>query len=445
MKTGYRMKTTSRRDYLQRIYPRYRAARSSEKGHILDEFCANCGYHRKYAIRLLNGAPPENKPVRRRRRRRRVSYGAQVISILEAVWEAADYPWSLRLKALLPQWMPWIRRHFHLTAEIEEQLLRISPRAIDYRLRSRKRVLRKRIYGSTKPGTLLKQQIPVKTDRWDVQVPGFTEIDLVSHSGAWAGGDCCHSLNLTDIYSTWVETRAVLGKGQEGVRQALEEIGQALPFPLRGIDSDNGSEFINAHLYGYCRSRAIQFTRGRPYKKDDNAHIEQKNWTHVRRLLGYARYDSQRALQAINDLYANELHRFRNLFLPSVKLVRKLRVGSRTRRIYGKPQTPFERVCASPASDPERIAALKRQQQELDPFTLSRAIQTKLEHIFQLSQELAVRAKPKTAILENGSERRIPKAKKKTMPKAERRREKRAKTTARQSMKKPRQIASCVS
>jgi hypothetical protein len=445
MKTGYRMKTSSRRDYLQRIYPRYRDARSSEKGHILDEFCANCGYHRKYAIRLLNGAPPESKPVRRRRRRRRVSYGAQVISILEAVWEAADYPWSLRLKALLPQWMPWIRRHFRLRAEIEEQLLHISSRAIDYRLRGRKRVLRKRIYGRTKPGTLLKQQIPVKTDRWDVQVPGFTEIDLVSHSGASAGGDCCHSLNLTDIYSTWVETRAVLGKGQEGVRQALEDIGQALPFPLRGIDSDNGSEFINAHLYGYCRSRAIQFTRGRPYKKDDNAHIEQKNWTHVRRLLGYARYDSRRALEAINDLYANELRLFRNLFLPSVKLVRKVRVGSRTRRIYEKPQTPFERVCASPASDPERIAALKRQQQELDPFKLSRAIQTKLQHIFQLSQELAVRGKPPTAILHNGRERRIPKAKNKTMDKAERKSREQGKMTARQSKKKPRRIASYVS
>jgi len=445
MKTGYRMKTTSRRDYLQRIYQRYRDARNSEKGRILDEFCANCGYHRKYAIRLLNGAPPESKPVRRPRRGRRVSYGAQVISILEAVWEAADYPWSLRLKALLPQWMPWIRRHFRLTAKIEEQLLRISPRAIDYRLRSRKRVLRKRIYGSTKPGTLLKQQIPVKTDRWDVQAPGFTEIDLVSHSGASAGGDCCHSLNLTDIYSTWVETRAVLGKGQEGVRQALEEIGQTLPFPLRGIDSDNGSEFINAHLYGYCRSRAIQFTRGRPYKKDDNAHIEQKNWTHVRRLLGYARYDSRRALQAINDLYTHELPLFRNLFLPSVKLVRKVRVGSRTRRIYGKPLTPFERVCASPACDPERIATLQRQQQELDPFELSSAIQAKLEHIFQLSQELAGRRKPQTATLQDGSERPLPKAKKKTKRKAERSPEKRRKMSAPQSKKKPRRAASYVS
>src|ERR1700730_9644075 len=393
MKTGY-LKTSSRRYYLQRIYQRYRDARHSEKGRILDDFCANCGYHRKYAIRLLNGAPPESKPVRRPRRGRRVSYGAQVISILEAVWEAADYPWSLRLKALLPQWMPWIRRYFRLTAKIEEQLLRISPRAIDYRLRARKRVLRKRIYGSTKPGTLLKQQIPVKTDRWDVQVPGFTEIDLVSHSGASAAGDCCHSLNLTDIHSTWVETRAVLGKGQEGVRQALEEIRQALPFALRGIDSDNGSEFINAHLYGYCRSRAIQFTRGRPYKKDDNAHIEQKNWTHVRRLLGYAPYDSQRALEAINDLYANELRLFRNLFLPSVKLVRKVRIGSRTRRIYGVPQTPLERVCASPASDPERIGELQRQQQQLDPFQLSRTIQTKLEGIFRLSVEAPANSLP---------------------------------------------------
>jgi hypothetical protein len=412
MKTGYRMKTTSRKDYLQGIYQRYRRAARSKKRHILDEFCANCGYHRKYAIRLLNGPPPEAKSVRRARRPRSVSYGARVISILQAVWESADYPWSVRLKALLPQWMPWIRRHFRLTPKIEEQLLSISARAIDYRLGARKRVLRKRIYGRTKPGTLLKQQIPVKTDRWDVQVAGFTEIDLVSHSGVSAGGDCCHSLNLTDIHSTWVETRAVLGKGQEGVRQALEEIRQALPFPLRGIDSDNGSEFINAHLYGYCRSRAIQFTRGRPYKKDDNAHIEQKNWTHVRRLLGYARYDSRPALEAINDLYSKELRLFRNLFLPSVKLVRKVRIGSRTRRIYGAPLTPFDRVCASPACDPERISELKRQQQQLDPFELSRTIQTKLEHIFQLSRELAVRATTSTPILQKGSAMDIPRKKK---------------------------------
>ena len=388
METGYRMKTPREGITCKRSINVIVGLGRSKSSTFWTSSAPNCGYHRKYAVRLLNGAPPETKPERVQRRRRKVSYGAQVISILQAVWEAADYPWSLRLKALLPQWMPWIRRHFRPRPEIEEQLLRISPRAIDYRLQSRKHVLRKRIYGGTKPGTLLKQHIPVKTDRWDVQVPGFTEIDLVSHAGASAEGDCCHSLNLVDIYSTWVETRAVLGKGREGVRQALEEIRQVLPFPLRGIDSDNGTEFINAHLYAYCRTRAIQFTRGRPYKKDDNAHIEQKNWTHVRRLLGYVRYDSEVAVKAIHDLYANEVRLFRNLFLPSVRLER---VGSRTRRIYGPPQTPFERVCASPACDPERIAELKRQQQELDPFQLSREIQAKLERIFQLSQELALR------------------------------------------------------
>jgi hypothetical protein len=185
--------------------------------------------------------------------------------------------------------MPWIRRRFRLTAELEGQLLSISPRSMDYRLAAHKRAQRRHLYGRTKPGTLLKHHIPVKTDRWDVQTPGFTEIDLVSHSGDSASGECCHSLNLTDLHTTWTETRAVLGKSQQAVQQALEEMRQALPFPLLGIDSDNGSEFINHHLYRYCRSEQMQFTRGRPYKKDDNAHIEQKNWTPVRRLLGYLR------------------------------------------------------------------------------------------------------------------------------------------------------------
>lgn len=182
-------------------------------------------------------------------------------------------------------------------------------------------------------------------------MPGFTEIDLVSHSGNCAEGEFLHSLNLIDIHTTWVETRAVMGRGQAGVQQALEEMRLALPFALQGIDSDNGSEFINAHLYRYCRGHEIQFTRGRPYKKDDNAHVEQKNWTHVRKLMGYVRYDSPEALAAMNDLYGHVLRLFQNLFLPSVKLVRKQRVASRLRRVYDRPQTPLERVLASPEAD----------------------------------------------------------------------------------------------
>ncbi|MGH9448336.1 MAG: integrase, partial [Terriglobia bacterium] len=277
---------------------------------------------------------------------------------------------------------------FHLTSELERQLLQISPRSIDYRLRPEKRKLRRRIYGRTKPGTLLKHHIPLKTDHWDVKVPGFTEIDLVSHSGNSASGEFCYSLNVTDIHTGWTETRAVLGKSQEAVRAALEAVREALPFALRGIDSDNGSEFINSHLFRYCDARAIQFTRGRPYKKDDNAHIEQKNWTHVRRRLGYVRYDTEAAREAINDLYRHELLLFQNLFMPSVKLARKERVGSRLRRHYEAAATPFQRVSASPVADPERVAELRRQRATLDPFQLSATIRSKLERIFQLSTEV---------------------------------------------------------
>ena len=216
----------------------------------------------------------------------------------------------MRLKALLPLWLPWARRRFPLSATVCQQLRAISPRQIDRRLAATKRQLTTRRYGRTKPGTLLKHHIPLKTDHWDVTMPGFTELDLVAHAGHRADGEFAHSLNVTDIHTTWVETRAVLGRGEGRVQAALEEIRQALPFRLRGIDSDNGSEFINNHLYRYCQAQEIQFTRGRPYKKDDNAHIEQKNWTHVRKLVGTERYDTPTAVAAMNALYQGELGLF---------------------------------------------------------------------------------------------------------------------------------------
>ena len=386
MDTGNRMSRASRRDYLRRIYPRYQKASRPEKERILDEFCVNCTYHRKHAIRLLNRPLPAAQGAPRRRVRGR-TYGSRVIAILKVIWAAADYPWSVRLKALLPEWMPWVRRRFGLSTEIEQQLLRISARSIDYRLRDEKRKQRRQLYGRTKPGTLLKHHIPLKTDHWDVEMPGFSEIDLVSHSGNSAAGDFCYSLNLTDIHTGWTETQAVLGKSQPAVVEALEMIRQALPFRLRGIDSDNGSEFINDHLYRYCQAQGIQFTRGRPYKKDDNAHIEQKNWTHVRRLLGYMRYDSAEARETINHLYRNELRWFQNLFLPSVKLARKERVGSRLRRHYEAPQTPLQRLVASGAADPVRLAELQQRRDRLDPFQLSATIEGQLKKIFALSRE----------------------------------------------------------
>jgi hypothetical protein len=256
---------------------------------------------------------------------------------------------------------------------------------MDRRLAPHRRQLTKRLYGRTKPGTLLKHHIPLKSNRWDVATPGFTEIDLVAHCGSLGDGEFVHSLNLTDIHTTWVETAAVLGKSQAAVQAALEELRQALPFRLQGIDSDNGSEFINQHLWDYCQAQEIQFTRGRPYKKDDNAHIEQKNWTHVRKLLGYVRYDSPRAQAAIHALYRHDLRLFQNLFLPSVKLIGKERVGARVRRRYDAPRTPLDRLFACPGMDPEVMAALRRQRARLDPFALARAITEQLERIYALA------------------------------------------------------------
>ncbi len=387
------MSRRSRWEYFKAVYARYQQAERQSKHVILNEFCLNTGYHRKYAIRLLNGPPPER--VRQPERRRRGStYGPAVVSLLAAVWEAAGYPWSVRLKALLPLWMPWVRKRFRLSSELERQLTRISPRQIDRRLRTRKQRFRRRIYGRTKPGTLLKHHIPIKTDHWDVKVPGFTEVDLVSHSGNSASGEFAHSLNVTDIHTAWTETRAIRGRGRAAVIQAFNEIETALPFRLLGIDSDNGSEFLNWHLGAWCAQRDVQFTRGRPYKKDDNAHVEQKNWTHVRKLLGWDRYDTPQALEAINDLYRNQLRLWLNLYLPSVKLLKKVRVGSKLRRVYDPPQTPLERVASAPGADPERMAELDRLREQIDPFELAHTIDRKLERIHALAHR---RLSPKAA------------------------------------------------
>jgi hypothetical protein len=363
---------------------RYDGARKEARGQLLDEMEEVTGYHRKALIRRMHASAPRRGPRPTRRRGRPRRYGPTVVGALRLIWTAAGYPWSVRLKALLPDWLPHARRHLTLSTDTEGKLRTMSPRQMDRCLAKDRRTLHRRLYGRTKPGRLLKHQIPLRTDRWDVSDPGFTEIDLVSHSGDSAAGEFAHSLNVVDILSAWVETRAVLGKSQVRVQEGLETIRQALPFALGGIDSDNGSEFINAHLKRYCRTMAIQFTRGRPYKKDDNAHIEQKNWTHVRKLVGYERYDTGGAVDALNALYA-EVRLLQNLFLPSVKLITRERVGSRMRRRYDAPQTPLQRLLVSGKGDAAQIAALVRQRQRIDPFALAARIDRQLEHVYRLA------------------------------------------------------------
>lgn len=376
------MSPGSRRELLVSVYVPYRKANRREKALILNSFCAATGYHRKYAIHLL-AHPPEPKP--RRRRGHPPRYGPQVLRILSKIWEAAGYPWSVRLKALVPLWLPWLRQRLKISPELEQQLLAMSPRTMDRRLQPLKQRLGRRLYGRTKPGSLLKHQIPVQTSSWAEARPGFTEIDLVSHSGNAASGEFLHSLNVTDLATTWVETRAVRGKGQSGIVLALTDIAQALPFSLQGVDSDNGSEFINQHLVRFCQQRDIQFTRSRPYKKDDNAHVEQKNWTHVRKLLGWDRYDSPSALEALNDLYRNELRLMMNLYQPTVKLENKVRVGSRLQRRYSPAQTPLDRLLTHTEVDLQQAEQLRKLRETLDPFELSKAIERKLQRIYQLA------------------------------------------------------------
>ena len=372
----------ARQEYLTQMQDRYARASRREKGRMLTEAVTVTGFHRKAIIRAWQR--PAARRARGPRPGRPTRYGPVVVRALRAVWEAAGYPWSLRLQALLPVWLPWARRRLALSPTTEAKLRTISARQMDRVLAPDKRLIRRRLYGRTKPGTLLKHHIPIKTDHWDVTEPGFTEIDLVSHSGDRADGDFLHTLNLTDIHTTWVAHGAVMGKSQVRVQERLEELRTALPFELRGIDSDNGAEFINAHLVAYCRAHQIQFTRGRPYKKDDNAHIEQKNWTHVRKLMGYVRYDSAAALTAMNDVYA-DLRLLHNLFLPSVKLQRKERHGARLRRYYDAPQTPLDRVRACPQAKAAAVAALVRQRDQLDPFALATRIDQKLARLYTLA------------------------------------------------------------
>jgi hypothetical protein len=371
----------AQREYLVRMRERYGRATRREKSRLLDEAVAVTGRHRKGLIRAWRAVP---RPSQRRRAGRPTRYGPVVVRALVAIWTAAGYPWSLRLKALLPIWLPWARQRLRLSPATEAGLRRISARQMDRVLAPHKRTIRRRQYGRTKPGALLKHHIPLRTDRWTVTVPGFTEIDLVAHSGDRADGEFVHTLNLTDIHTTWVESGALLGKSQVRVQETLEQLRDALPFALQGIDSDNGSEFINAHLYRYCRRRQIQFTRGRPYKKDDNAHIEQKNWTHVRKLMGYVRYDSEAAVAAMNAVYA-DLRLLQNLFLPSVKLLSKERVGARVRRRYDRPQIPLDRVRACPEADAAKVEALVALRARLDPFQLAQRIDASLARVYQLA------------------------------------------------------------
>jgi hypothetical protein len=372
-------------EYTEAVRGRYLKAMKKEKGRILDEFIQVSGYHRKAAIRLLhrNGSPGRGN---RRGRQRR--YGNEVVDALRQTWEASDRLCSKRLKPFLGELARVMRQHgeLHLSTAAEAQLCQMSPATIDRILRPWRRLGGRRRLSTTKPGSLLKSSIPIRTFAdWQEAGPGFLEVDLVAHCGESTEGFYLTTLCTVDVASGWAECIGVWGKGQHRVGAAVHQVRQRLPFPLLGLDSDNGSEFINHHLYTYCHREGITFTRSRSYKKNDSCHVEQKNWSVVRRLVGYDRYKSHAALEALNRAY-QVLHLYTNFFQPTMKLVSKTRHGARVHKVYDVAKTPYQRLLECGLLTQAKRTELAAIYHGLNPVRLLCQINGHLEQLWKMAE-----------------------------------------------------------
>lgn len=376
------------REYTEAVRGRYLRASRKEKSRILDEFTKVIGCHRKAAIRLLHRG---NQPRGNKRRGCPRQYGAAAAGALRVAWEAIDRLCSKRLHPFLPELVKVLRRHGDttMTTEIEAQLCRMSPSTIDRLLRPWRRLGGRRPFTTTKPGSLLKSSIPIRTFAdWQEDGSGFLEVDLVPHCGESAEGFYLTTLSTVDVASGWSECMGVWGKGQERVGAAVHRVRQRLPFPLLGLDSDNGSEFINQHLYTYCRRQGITFTRSRSYKKNDSCHVEQKNWSVVRRLVGYDRYSSRAALEALNRVY-DLLRLYVNFFQPVMKLVAKTRHGAQVHKVYDTARTPYQRLLEAGVLTEAKQHELAASYHGLNPIALLRQINENLERLWTLAERPA--------------------------------------------------------
>lgn len=361
---------------------------------MLDEVCEVCGYERKYAMKVLGGRREIAGGRGLKRGGSQQRYGAAEREVIKTIWLAAEQPCGKRLKEALGLWLPhYEKEHGELLAKLREQILEASAATLDRLLAPCRASAGGRGRCGTRPGTLLRRLIPIRTEHWDVAGPGYIEADTVAHCGESMSGEFCWSLTATDVHTQWTETRAVANRGQVAVAERIAQIEAGLPFPILGFDTDNGGEFLNWHLVAYFSQRPapVGFTRSRAYRKNDNARVEQKNWTHVRQLVGYGRLEGERAAGLLNDLYAREWGWFRNFFSPAMKHLRTEVIGSRKKRIYDKPATPFERLKACPQVDPARLADLQRFLDSLNPFALKRTIERKLRAVLRLQVRRSVR------------------------------------------------------
>jgi hypothetical protein len=368
---------------IEAIHPRYLKANKAGKEQILNEFIATTGYHRKYAIRVLRHGP---KPKGLKKPGRRKIYQSEVVNALEQIWEIYGRICSKRLHPFLPEGVQVLERchELCLSPEIKQLLLSMSRATIDRCLRKARFTHPRHGLSTTKPGSLLKKAIPIRTfTPWEDEHPGFLEIDLVAHCGLSTEGTYLNTLTATDLATGWTECLALPNKTQFAVSQAISELRQNLPFPLLGLDSDNGSEFINDTLYRYCLAELITFTRSRPYQKNDQAHVEQKNWSVVRHTVGYDRLETPEELALLSSIYS-DLRLYINFFQPVLKLISKHRIDGKIIRAYDQAKTPFRRVLALDSLPLEIKARLTDQYLHLNPAALRTCIDSKVALLWKI-------------------------------------------------------------
>jgi hypothetical protein len=381
------MSLKSKNELVEAVQARYLKASKLEKQKILDEFTCATGYHRKHAIRVLkNKVQAQNRLTGKTKTYKKV-YRGEVVQTLEQIWEIYGHLCSKRLQPFLPEAIRVLERcqEIELSEETKELLLKISSASIDRCLRA---VRSKTPHGlsTTKPGSLLKNLIPIRTfTQWEEERPGFLEIDLVAHCGNTTEGQFLCTLTCTDLCTGWTEVTGLLHRSQQAVSEALRRMRQRLPFPLLGIDSDNGGEFINDLLYRYCLDEQITFTRSRPYQKNDQAHVEQKNWSVVRHTVGYDRWETEQELALLESIY-DDLRLYINFFQPSLKLIAKERIGNKTIKRYDTAKTPYQRVLERQDISLETKARLAHLYVQLNPAELRRRIDQKIAQLWKISR-----------------------------------------------------------
>ena len=381
------MSLNSKRELVEVLRPRYLKANKVEKQKILDEFTSTTGYHRKHAIRALKNQRQVQNHLKGNPKTFKSKYTGEVVQVLEQIWEIYGRICSKRLQPFLAEGIKVLERcqEIEISTNTKELLLKISSASIDRYLRPVRTTLPHGL-STTKPGSLLKNLIPVRTfTEWDEERPGFLEIDLVAHCGNTTEGQYLNTLTCTDISTGWTDVAALLHRSQQAVSEAIRRMRQRLPFPLLGIDSDNGSEFINELLYRYCLDEKITFTRSRPYQKNDQAHVEQKNWSVVRHTVGYDRWETEQEFALLESIY-NDLRLYINFFQPSFKLVAKERIGNKTVKRYDPAKTPYQRVLERKDITLDAKARLMNLYFQLNPAELRRQIDQKTAKLWKISR-----------------------------------------------------------